>query len=255
MGLFSKNDVEEYRLLNEFSLFLDSLLSKDNYISRKDYLSQSHLLDELYKKLTLMDSEEVLLAWCKKNKVDYKKIKTLMHKFSSAQSLVDKHNDAYVANHLKIDKEYLDSVLLKDDPKIKLDEEQRRVVLSDEDYTLVIAGAGAGKTTTIEAKVKYLVDKKNIDPSRILIVSFTRKATEELRDRFARLEIPAVIATFHSIGNTIIKENENMSHQIVGQGFMYDEIKKYLISKLDDEYFYTISKNIFKAENWQKGIK
>ena len=36
--------------------------------------------------------------------------------------------------------------------KLKLDEEQRKVVLSDEDYTLVIAGAGAGKTTTVAAK-------------------------------------------------------------------------------------------------------
>ena len=47
------------------------------------------------------------------------------------------------------------------DPVIDLDEDQRRVVLSDEDYTLVIAGAGAGKTTTVAAKVKYLVDKKD----------------------------------------------------------------------------------------------
>ena len=43
---------------------------------------------------------------------------------------------------------------------MKLDEEQRRVVLSDEDYTLVVAGAGAGKTTTMAAKVKYLVEKE-----------------------------------------------------------------------------------------------
>lgn len=43
---------------------------------------------------------------------------------------------------------------------IGFDEDQRRVVLTDEDYCLVIAGAGAGKTTTVAAKVKYLVDKK-----------------------------------------------------------------------------------------------
>lgn len=109
--------------------------------------------------------------------------------------------------------------------------------MSDEDYTLVIAGVGAGKTTTIEAKVKYLVDKQNIDPSRILIVSFTKKATNELKDRFVKLNIPVEIATFHSIGNTIIKKNESVRHKIVTNGFMFDSIKEYLTNKLDDEYF------------------
>ena len=78
-------------------------------------------------------------------------------KFDRTNELVKYHNDNYVNKHLKSDKEYLDDILKGDDPNILLDEEQRKVVLSDEDYTLVIAGAGAGKTTTIEAKVKYLV--------------------------------------------------------------------------------------------------
>ena len=135
------------------------------------------------------------------------------------------------------DKTYLDEILLKDDPNIILDEEQRKVVLSDEDYTLVIAGAGAGKTTTIEAKVKYLVEKQNVDADKILIVSFTRKATEELKERFKRLELDVNIETFHSIGNTIIKENEPVRHRIVSTGYMYDKIREYLTTKLDDEYF------------------
>ena len=44
--------------------------------------------------------------------------------------------------------------ILKDvDPVIMLDADQRKVILTDEDYCLVIAGAGAGKTTTVAAKV------------------------------------------------------------------------------------------------------
>ena len=237
MGLFSKNNCDEFILLEKYSEFLNALLAKDDYISKKNYSSESSKVIDVFNKLSLMEKENVLLAWCKQNKVDYKKIKALMETFSKTSSLVKKHNELYVSNHLKNDKAYLDSILEKDDPKIKLDDEQRRVVLSDEDYTLVIAGAGAGKTTTIEAKVKYLVDKKGVDPDRVLIVSFTRKATEELRERFARLDIPVNIATFHSIGNTIIKENDNTQHRIVEQGFMYNVIKDYLISKLDDEYF------------------
>ena len=68
-------------------------------------------------------------------------------------------------------KKYLDEILFNIDKNIVLDEDQRKVVLTDEDYCLVIAGAGAGKTTTVAAKVKYLVDKQNIKPEEILIIA------------------------------------------------------------------------------------
>ena len=238
MGLFSKNDVQEFKGLVSFSDFIDELVLNDRYLSRKEYYSEFLNLKEVVNKLVLMDNENVLLAWCKQNRADYKKLKLLIRKYNETEIIVKEHNDEFVSNHLKSDREYLDSVLNKDDPNIRLDEEQRRVVLSDEDYTLVVAGAGAGKTTTIEAKVKYLVDKKSINPDRILIVSFTKKATDELRDRFHRLDIPVNIATFHSIGNTIIKERDNVQHKIVEQGFMYNVIKDFLSNKLlEDEFF------------------
>ena len=81
------------------------------------------------------------------------------------------------------DKDYLDSILKESDPIIKLDDDQRRVVLTDEDYCLVVAGAGAGKTTTVAAKVRYLVEKQGVDPKQILVISFTNKAVNELRER------------------------------------------------------------------------
>ena len=237
MGLFSRNDVQEYKQLEEFSDFLDRLINGDEYISRKEYLESFNNLSSTVDELNLMEERKVLLAWCKQNRVDYKALQQLIAKYKNSHSIIKKHNDEYLKKHLVVDKQYLDEVLLKDDPNIKLDDEQRKVVLSDEDYTLVIAGAGAGKTTTIEAKVKYLVDKKNINPDRVLIVSFTRKATEELRERFKRLEIPVNIATFHSIGNTIIKESDQTRHQIVETGFMFNTIRDYLVNKLDDGHF------------------
>ena len=237
MSIFSKNDSIEYKKLDDYAHFIDELLSLDEYISRKNYFNRKDELSKIIDEFKLMDEKGVLVNWCKNNKTDYKKLNILIKSYNDTDKLIKKHNEDYVNNHLKSDKQYLDDVLKKDDPNIKLDEEQRRVVLSDEDYTLVIAGAGAGKTTTIEAKVKYLVDVKNINPDRVLIVSFTRKATQELKERFARLELPVNIATFHSIGNTIIKENDGVKHRIVETGFMYRTIEEYLINKLDDEYF------------------
>ena len=83
-------------------------------------------------------------------------------------------------------------------------------MLTDEDYCLVIAGAGAGKTTTVAAKVKYLVEKKNINPREILVVSFTNKAVGELQEKIKKqLKIDCPITTFHSTGNAILhKEND-----------------------------------------------
>ena len=89
---------------------------------------------------------------------------------------MDKHNECYIMNAMEQEKQYLDTILHDVDPKIMLDEDQRRVILTDEDYCLVIAGAGAGKTTTVAAKVK-------------------------------NLDIECPISTFHSVGNAIIHKN------------------------------------------------
>ena len=96
---------------------------------------------------------------------------------------------------------YLDHIFDPIDSNIKLDDEQKASVLGDEQYSLVVAGAGTGKTTTVAAKVKYLVDVKNVNPSKILVMSYTRKAVEELRRRInVDLDVPACITTFHSLG-------------------------------------------------------
>lgn len=57
------------------------------------------------------------------------------------------------------------------DDNIKLDKEQIKAILCDEDYSLIIAGAGTGKTTTMAAKVKYLVDIKRVNLKEILVMS------------------------------------------------------------------------------------
>lgn len=233
----NKNDSIEFLSLEEYKTNIDKLITSDRYISKKDYISFYDANKDIYDKLILMEKEFVLATWCKNNKTDYNLLKELLSYYDSTKKNVDEHNDKYVSNHLVLDKYYLDTILYKDDPNIVLDEEQRRVVLSDEDYTLVIAGAGAGKTTTIEAKVKYLIDKQHIDPNRILVVSFTRKATKELQDRCKKLDLPVNISTFHSISNTIIKSNEDEKHNIATGDVMFTSIKKFLLENTNDESF------------------
>lgn len=119
---------------------------------------------------------------------------------------MNKQNDRVLENGLKIYKEYFDAILRSLDQNISLDEEQRRAILADDDICLLIAGAGSGKTTTLAAKIKYLVEKKGVDPSEILVFSFMKKAVDELKERVnIILDIPAEIRTFHSFGYSIIR--------------------------------------------------
>ena len=103
--------------------------------------------------------------------------------------------------------EYFNNLFKDVDKNIYLDEEQRKVILDDSKYLMVVAGAGSGKTTTMSAKVKYLVEIKKVDPKKIALISFTNKAVEELRERINKgFGIPCHISTFHSLAYSILKK-------------------------------------------------
>lgn len=120
---------------------------------------------------------------------------------------IDEYNDRILEKLYQENKEYFSTFFKGIDDNIKLDEEQVKAILSDEKYSLIIAGAGTGKTTTMAAKVKYLVEKKNVQPERILVMSYTRKATEELEKRIVLdFKLPVHVTTFHSLGYEYIKE-------------------------------------------------
>lgn len=190
MNLFNKfkNNDEKFISLQNFYDGIGSLLKQDIFISKKNYMGYVNSSKEAYETLKVLKENNTLVPWCKNTKSDIKEIEKFMGCYEVIEVSIKKHNDAFISKHLIQDKEYLDKILEDDDKNIILDEDQRKVILNDEDYTLVIAGAGAGKTTTLEAKAKYLVEKLHINPSRILVISFTKKATGELQDRFKKLE-------------------------------------------------------------------
>ena len=83
---------------------------------------------------------------------------------------------------------------------------------------LIIAGAGSWKTATLTKRVENMIENHNIKPSSILMVTFTNKAANEMRERVAKtlsVEVPKsiyqnknfpLIGTFHSIGIFMLKE-------------------------------------------------
>ena len=214
---------------------MEKLLSKDKYIARSDYKRAIKKYNQVVSFFDNLLASDMLKAYCQKNCLDIQRIKTAIayyHEIEDLQrspSFISKHNEDFLSRHLKAENTYLDDILKSVDPVIKLDEEQRKVVLSDEDYTLVIAGAGAGKTTTVAAKVKYLVEKKGVKPEQILVISFTNKAVGELRDKINKsLKINCPVTTFHKTGYAILRKQDNEKRQVVDGGFMFNVINNYL---------------------------
>ena len=235
MNIFSRlitnnKQASDNKLLDllDIQKFIDNLLTNNEFIPKSSYLSYISSSKDTIEYFQVIKESEMLKKYCKKQKASPKTIEKIINDYNQLETLVDNHNNKYINEALKANKNYFDNILYDIDPNIKLDDDQRKVILTDEDYCLVIAGAGAGKTTTIAAKVKYLVEKKQIDPSQILVISFTNKAVQELKDRINKgLQIECPIATFHAVGNAIIRKNNPERLNIFDTAKLYFLIQEY----------------------------
>ncbi|HYN44434.1 MAG TPA: UvrD-helicase domain-containing protein [Candidatus Limnocylindrales bacterium] len=74
---------------------------------------------------------------------------------------------------------------------------------------LILAGAGTGKTTTITAKIAYMVEKENIDHSQILALTFSKEAARNMREKVEKLlqGKEVIVKTFHSFCAELIKDH------------------------------------------------
>ncbi len=74
---------------------------------------------------------------------------------------------------------------------------------------LVLAGPGSGKTTVITERTRRLISSQGIDPSHILVITFTKAAASEMKERFHRLmgqkKVPVTFGTFHAVFFQILK--------------------------------------------------
>ena len=90
---------------------------------------------------------------------------------------------------------------------VRLTDEQAQAIATDEDATLVLAGAGTGKTSVIVGKVAHLVRNMDAPPEEILVIAYNRKAAEEVRERLSHDLRGAAVFTFHALGRRIIAES------------------------------------------------
>ena len=208
-----------------------------------------HVFDKLRKKLF-------------KNKLERTFIKSYKH----LDKFIDKQHDKDLNNHLD---------LIKDVSGIALDISQKKAILSDEDNTLIIAGAGSGKTLTMVGKINYLINVLKINPKQILCISFTNDAVNSLS---RKINNQVEVLTFHKLALKILNNeyfitditldyvvDEYFSTLIYNNEYMIKKVLKLFKSELDIElYKHYLDKpcmmelkqivitfiNLFKANNY-----
>jgi len=104
---------------------------------------------------------------------------------------------------------------------VELNREQRQAVEHDGGALIIIAGPGTGKTRTLTQKIAYLIQKKKVSPQNILAVTFTNKASQEMRQRletiFGKSKIQPFIGTFHGLCFQLLNEFEKKSYTIIDE--------------------------------------
>ena len=115
---------------------------------------------------------------------------------------------------------------------MKLNDSQRKAVQHVNGPMIVLAGPGSGKTMVITHRVRYLIRKAGVDPSHILVVTFTRAAADEMRQRFLSLmegeSLPVSFGTFHAVFFTILKH----SCGYTAANIVSEEEKRHMIRKI-----------------------
>ncbi len=91
----------------------------------------------------------------------------------------------------------------------KFNKEQKKAIISNKKNILCIAGAGSGKTTVLTKRVEFLIKYKNVPSEKILAITFTRKARNEMKKRLKNSEINVKIETFNSFCEKILRKYEN----------------------------------------------
>lgn len=89
-----------------------------------------------------------------------------------------------------------------------LNNEQQRAVKATDGPVLILAGAGSGKTRVLTYRVAYLVAEKKVEPENILLVTFTNKAANEMKERVKKLlesDAQPLAGTFHSVCAKILR--------------------------------------------------
>ncbi|MBR2275436.1 MAG: UvrD-helicase domain-containing protein, partial [Lachnospiraceae bacterium] len=131
---------------------------------------------------------------------------------------------------------------------LQLNKEQEQAVRHRDGPMLVLAGPGSGKTAVLTGRIQYLIEAHGVSPEKILVLTFSKEAAAEMRERFVRLigeetSCPVHFGTFHAVFYHILKK----------QG-LYNE-NSILTPNVKREYIYQIGTELkapdYQSAGWQ----
>lgn len=141
----------------------------------------------------------------------------------------------------------------------QLSNAQRRAVTHVDGPMLVLAGPGSGKTTVITRRTRYLTEDCQIKPSQILVITFTRAAAREMRERFLRQTksdgTAVSFGTFHAVFFQILKlaygyGAENILREEQKYQFLRDSVRKAKLELSDEtEFLSDVAAEISRVKN------
>ena len=108
---------------------------------------------------------------------------------------------------------------------------QKEAITQKDGPIMVLAGPGSGKTLVITRRIEYLIQQHKVKPEEILVVTFTKAATAEMRERFLRLmegkHLPVTFGTFHGIYYGILK----WAYSLKAENILSEEEKAAMIKE------------------------
>lgn len=114
----------------------------------------------------------------------------------------------------------------------ELNQAQLEAVKHFEGPMLVLAGPGSGKTRVITERIRYLVQEKNVPPAGILVITFTKAAAIEMKQRYQRLSQARTggvhFGTFHAIFFMILKH----AYHYTAENIVRDDVKRDILKRL-----------------------
>lgn len=105
--------------------------------------------------------------------------------------------------------------------KVHLNDVQKQAVLHTSGPLLLLATPGSGKTTTLIAKIGYLIEEMHINPEKILAVTFSRASAEDMKNRFVQLfpHLPVpIFSTIHSFAFQVVRDyyrDQGIDYQVI----------------------------------------
>jgi len=201
---------------------LKSLCNTQRYISKRDFHSWKESWKHIFSPIREFAKERI-------SDIDFQdSIMQIYEACEKGEYLMEEQNRGFVEN------EILKTELFEEIEGHSLSEEQRRAIVVDEANTLVVAGAGTGKTTTLLGKAFYLVSKGLAIPEEVLVVAFNRDVAEENKSKInVKPGIRFAVKTYHSLGLDIISQSKDERPTVSP---LWEDSKRFGLNKIISEF-------------------